>query len=600
MKTLWTLYSTDSDKEVRLVRVDDKGSSPQCARVLIQGVPADGIVDSGAEITIMGAELFKKVASVCRLRKRDFKKLDRIPHTYDQKVFSLDGKLNLDITFGETAMSTDVYVKMDACDQLLLSAGVCRQLGIITYHPDVHPWKNGKDELAMQPSDDQKEANETTSEEDETRDVRVPQVRVRLLQTVRVLPQHTRNVKVQMDGECRSGEPMLLEPDFTLEESGLQINRAILIPDVSGIAVMRLTIPTGYSCKIAEGSNLGVAEEITLVSPPTGDGASRGAAHEMFNHGAIVKQISMTTEKWRREELQKIYQDSLDLPKAEKDTFCQFLMDHHQAFSIEDGERGETDLVEMEIDMGESSPKSQKPRRMPFAVRQEIARQLKKMQDAGVVQPSKSPWASPVVLVRKKDGSHRFCVDYRELNSVTKADNFPLPRIEDNLEQLGRSKYCSTLDLSAGYWQIRMKADSREKTAFTTPQGLFEFLVMPFGLTNAPAVFQRLMQQVLLGLNPEDGPDFVSVYIDDILVFSETLEDHMKHLAIVMNHLIEVGLKLKPTKCHFCRQEVEYLGHVITPQGLKTSEKHITAVREFSTPESVRDVRRFPRYGLIL
>ena len=110
-----------------------------------------------------------------------------------------------------------------------------------------------------------------------------------------------------------------------------------------------------------------------------------------------------------------------------------------------------------------------------------------------------------------------------------------------------------------------------------------------------PAVFQRLMQQVLLGLNPEDGPDsdFVSVYIDDILVFSESLEDHMKHLAIVMNRLIEVGLKLKPSKCHFCCQEVEYLGHVITPQGLKTSEKHIAAVREFPTPESVRDVRRF-------
>ena len=172
----------------------------------------------------------------------------------------------------------------------------------LTYHPDVRPWKNSKDELAIQPSDDQKEANKTTSEEDiEARDVLVPQVRVQLLQTVRVLPQHTRNVKVQMDGECRSGEPMLLEPDFTLEESGLQINQAILIPDVSGIAVMHLTNPTGYSCKIAEGSNLGVAEEITLVSPRTGDSASRGAAHEVLNHRVIVKQISTTTEKWRRE-----------------------------------------------------------------------------------------------------------------------------------------------------------------------------------------------------------------------------------------------------------------------------------------------------------
>jgi len=122
---------------------------------------------------------------------------------------------------------------------------------------------------------------------------------------------------------------------------------------------------------------------------------------------------------------------------------------------------------------------------MPFTVRQEVARQLKRMQETDVIQPSNSPWASPVVLVRKKDGTHRFCVDYRELNSVTRADTFPLPRIDDLLDQLGESVYFSTLDLATGYWQIRVHPDSQEKTAFVTPQGLYEFKVMPFGLTNA-------------------------------------------------------------------------------------------------------------------
>lgn len=142
------------------------------------------------------------------------------------------------------------------------------------------------------------------------------------------------------------------------------------------------------------------------------------------------------------------------------------------------------------------------------------------MQDSGVFQPSHSPWASPVVLVRKKDGSHRFCVDYREVNSVTKRDQFPLPRVDDLLDQLGETRYFSMLDLASGYWQIKVHPKSRAKTAFVTHQGLHEFLVMPFGLTNAPSVFQRLMQRVLMGLNPDNGPAFVSVYIDDILVYS--------------------------------------------------------------------------------
>ena len=139
-------------------------------------------------------------------------------------------------------------------------------------------------------------------------------------------------------------------------------------------------------------------------------------------------------------------------------------------------------------------PRRQHLRRMPFVVREEVSKQLKMIQNLDV---SCSPWASPVVLVRKKDGSHRFCVDY----SVTKLDSFPLPTIDDLLDQLDQARYFTTLDLASGYWQIRVHRDSVPKTAFVTPQGLFEFRVMPFGLTNAPAVFQRLMQKVLAGLN---------------------------------------------------------------------------------------------------
>ena len=258
-----------------------------------------------------------------------------------------------------------------------------------------------------------------------------------------------------------------------------------------------------------------------------------------------------------------------------------------------------------------AKPIKQRPWSMPFAVREEVSKQLKKMQETGVICPSNSPWASPVVLVRKKDGTHRFCVDYRELNTATKPDTFPLPRVDDLLDQLGETRYFSTLDLAAGYWQIKIGPDSQAKTAFVTHQGLYEFRMMPFGLTNAPSVFQRLMQKVLMGLNPEQGPNFFCAYIDDVLIFlliprwtfigktghhsifSKTLSKHLKHLELVLERLMEAGLKLNPSKCQFIRQEVAFLGRVISPQGLKTSNQHVVAIREFPTPHNVKEVSQF-------
>lgn len=198
-----------------------------------------------------------------------------------------------------------------------------------------------------------------------------------------------------------------------------------------------------------------------------------------------------------------------------------------------------------------------------------------------------------MVLVRKKDDTLRFCVDYR-LNTVTKLDTFPLPRNDDLLDQLGGSTYFTTLDLASGYLQIKVHPDSQDMTAFITNQGLFELKVMPFGFCNARAVFfQRLMQRVLIGLNPAEGPDFVAVYSDDVLVFSRTLVDHMQHLHAVIERLRRAGLKLKPSKCHFIWKEVEYLDHVITPDGLKPNTTRVSKVRGYSVPHSINEVRQF-------
>ena len=199
------------------------------------------------------------------------------------------------------------------------------------------------------------------------------------------------------------------------------------------------------------------------------------------------------------------------LSTSECEQLHQCLRDHHSVFAVEDNERGEMDLIQMEIQTGDAPPRKQHLCCVPFGVRNEIARQLHELQEMGVIQPSSSPWPSPIILVRKKDGTLWFCIDYCHLNSVTKSDTYPLPRIDDILDQLGTTKYFSTLDLASGYWQIPVSPTSQEKTAFITTRGLFKFRVMPFGLMNAPAVFQRLMEKVLQQLNPVDGKEFVSV-----------------------------------------------------------------------------------------
>ena len=251
---------------------------------------------------------------------------------------------------------------------------------------------------------------------------------------------------------------------------------------------------------------------------------------------------------------------------------CKF----QDVFALHGQELGKTNLVKHSIHTGTHAPVKQRPYRTPVCRRQKIEELVEGMQEQGVVCPSSSPWASPVVLVLKKDGSSRFWVDYRRLNSITRKDVYPLPRIEDILDTLGGAKYFSSLDLLSGYWQMELNDDVKQKSAFITHHGLFEFVCMPFGLCNAPATFQRLMQRVLTGL--EGKMCFVFI-IYDILVYSKTFEEHLECLQTVFARLREAGLRLKPKKCGLLQKEITFLGHVsasgIHPDPEKTDKvKH--------------------------
>ena len=207
---------------------------------------------------------------------------------------------------------------------------------------------------------------------------------------------------------------------------------------------------------------------------------------------------------------------------------------------------GKTQIVQHDIRTGDAVPIRLPPYRLAHHSQEVLREEIRTLLDLEIIKPSKIPWAAPIVLVKKKDGTQCMCVDYRKLNKVTINDPYPLPNIEDLIANIGSSKLITTLDLTKGYYQVPVNPKHREKTSFVTPYGKYEFLMMPFGLISAPSTFQRLMDGLLNGLH-----DFTVAYLDDIIIHSDTWENHLNHMEIVFNKLREAGLKVKERKCTF-------------------------------------------------
>jgi len=281
--------------------------------------------------------------------------------------------------------------------------------------------------------------------------------------------------------------------------------------------------------------------------------------------------------------------DKIKCPKVKR-IVTDMLREYHDVFSLDAGEIGRTSLVEHEIKLTDSNPFKDRASRIPPNKVEAVRQMLQEMLDAGAIRHSSSPWSNAIVLVRKKGGDLRFCIDFRKLNDKTVKDAYPLPRINETMDALSKARYFTCLDLKSGFWQTELAEWCKPYTAFSAGHlGFFEFERMPFGLCNAPATFQRLMQRCLGELNMTH----CIIYLDDIIVFSATEEEHAKRLRAVLARLRENGLKLQPKKCELFREEIEYLGHKVSGDGVRPGTDNVAAIKALSPPATYTEVRSF-------
>ena len=266
------------------------------------------------------------------------------------------------------------------------------------------------------------------------------------------------------------------------------------------------------------------------------------------------------------------------------------MVDSADVFSQSDLDLGKCNIIKHAIKITDPQPFKERYRRIPPHLYEEVKNHLQEMAEVGAVRRSFSPCTSAVVLVRKKDGGLRFCICLHKLNNRTVKDGYSLTRIEDTLDCLHGAVWFSTLDLKSRYWQVELEEEAKPLTAFTMgPSGFWEFEYMPFGLTNAPATFQRLMESSLgeLHLN------WCIIYLDDIIVFSQTPEEHVYRLKAFFNKLRAASLKLKPSKCDLFKKEIKYLGFIVSNEGVSTDPDKIKSVTEWPQPTTVTEDRSF-------
>lgn len=384
-----------------------------------------------------------------------------------------------------------------------------------------------------------------------------------------VLPANSESVfQVNVPKNMRE-DNMLIEPNGQLAKSGIVISNALVNAKENKVTISAINCRnndvTLKKCKV-----IGNIQKVCQITEPLA--LDKTDETEIPEHlQCLLDNVSPKVNEEQKQEIKKL------------------LIRFQDIFLGPDGKLGRTEIVKHTIDTGLAKPIKIPPRRVPLKQKEIIDQEIDKMLKDDIIEPSDSPWSSPVLLCLKKDQTWRFCIDYRALNQLTRKDAYPLPRIDTSLDSLGGNKWFNTVDMASGYWQCLVEDKDRPKTAFSCHRGLFQFKVMPFGLCNAPSCFERLMDIVLKGYQWER----CLCYLDDVIIFGPTFEKALENLEFIFERFRQANLKLKPKKCSLFQHQVLFLGHLVTDEGIACDPSKIEAVKEWPTPTNVNEVRSF-------
>ena len=555
-------------------------------RAKLYSVPVMLLVDTGASTSLLSAKIYEALPEKLRPPLRPYHK--RLIGSNGTEIKSM-GWVPLTIHIGDDPVQMRFVVSELNTDQGLLGLPDLRKANM-TIRLDKTKLFINDQELPVY-----KYRHETSKRINTQNDL----LSVNVTDTIMIQPsgETVVNATVQSSETIKEQVFMFCPSDSTLPDGVLGTNALSTCKDNQ--VYVRLININHEPVMVKRGTVLGVVDEVTevglnqigLLSDRLSQTVKGNVQQNMLIRGQTLTKLESDEPDLQLPEYLQVVVDNLgdDLDEQDRTKVGETLRKYQNVFAKHKYDLGCTHLAEHDINTGDHPPIKQNPRRLPLVQGDEARKQIEELLKSGLVKPINSPWASPIVLVKKKDSTLRLCVDYRKLNTVTQKDSFPLPRIDCLLDSLGEgTRFCS-LDLAAGYWQTPMTEEAKLKSAFVTAEGLFSFETMPFGLCNAPATFQKLMETVLAGLQFK----ICVIYLDDILVYGKGVDACLENLGLIFSRLQEAGLRLRPEKCFLLQQKVKYLGHIVSADGVAVDPSKYQVVEDWPVPNNLKEVQSF-------